>query len=308
ARVVQGLATGAATGAISAALVDLQPGAKLGSLVNSVSSTLGLAVGALGSGSLVQYAPAPTTLVFALLTAVFVILAAVVAFLPDLVTPRPGALASLRPRAAVPVPARAAFLAAVSCLVATWAMCGLYLSLGGSLTAGVMHVGNHLVGGLVVTTLAGAGAVASLLFRDRVPHRVMAAGSAALAARTAATLLALATASTSLFFTGTAVAGCGFGAAFLGAFRSLALLAGPGRRAELFASVYVVSYLANSVPAVVAGTAVPSFGLRATATAYGAVVIVLALMAVVSGAVRSRAARPVAPAGPCPVADRSAAG
>jgi Major Facilitator Superfamily len=309
ARTVQGLATGAATGAISAGLVDLQPGPRLGPLVNSVSPTLGLAAGALGSGSLVQYAPAPTTLVFALLTAVFLILAAATVLLPDLVTPRPGATASLRPRAAVPAPARAVFLASMPCLVATWAMGGLYLSLGGSLTASVLHIGNHLVGGLVVTVLTGAGAVASVVVRDRAPHRVMVAGSAALAAGTAVTLLALAAASTSLFFVGTAVAGCGFGTAFLGAFRSLAVLAGPAQRAELFASVYVVSYLAFSVPAVVAG-AVPSFGLRATATAYGAVVIALALMAVVSGAVRSRAARPApaqAPA-PCPAGDRPAAG
>ncbi|MEV5753094.1 MFS transporter [Actinoallomurus sp. NPDC052308] len=310
ARTVQGLATGAATGAISAGLVDLQPGARSGSLVNSVAPALGLAAGALGSGSLVEYAPAPTTLVFAGLTAAFVILAAVMAFLPDLVTARPGALASLRPRAAVPVPARAAFLATAPCLVATWAICGLYLSLGGSLTAGVLHIGNHLVGGLVVTTLTGAGAMASVLVRDRAPQRVMAAGSAALAAGTAVTLLALAMASTPLFFIGTAIAGCGFGSAFLGAFRSLAALAGPGWRAELFASVYVVSYLAFSVPAVVAGAAVPSFGLRATATAYGAVVIALALTAAVSGAVRSWAARPVAaapaPAAPCPVGDRAA--
>ncbi|MCO5984894.1 MFS transporter [Actinoallomurus spadix] len=310
ARTVQGLATGAATGAISAGLVDLQPGARLGSLVNSVAPTLGLAAGALGAGALVQYAPGPTTLVFVLLTAAFLALAAVVAFLPDLVVPRPGALASLRPRAAVPVTARAAFLAAAPCLVATWAMGGLYLSLGGSLTAGVLHIGDHLVGGLVVTTLTGAGAVTSVLVRDRAPHRVMVAGSVALAAGTGGTLLALGTASTPLFFTATAVAGCGFGGAFLGAFRSVAALAGPDRRAELFAAVYVVSYLGFSVPAVVAGAAVPSFGLRATATAYGVVVIALALTAAVSGALRARAARSVAavpvPVAPCPVSDRAA--
>ncbi|MCO5972368.1 MFS transporter [Actinoallomurus soli] len=314
ARVVQGLATGAATGAISAGLVDLQPGARLGSLVNSVAPSLGLAAGALGSGALVQYAPAPTTLVFAVLTGVFVVLAAVMAFIPDLVTPRPGALASLRPRAAVPAPARAAFLAVAPCLVATWALGGLYLSLGGSLAAGVLHIGNHLVGGLVVTALTGAGAVVSVLVRDRAPQRVMAAGSAALAAGTAVTLLALGTASTSLFFIGTAIAGCGFGGAFLGAFRSVAALAGTGQRAELFASVYVISYLAFSVPAVVAGIAVPSFGLRATATAYGAVVIALSLIAAVSETVGSRTGRPAAapapaapaPAAPCPVGDRAA--
>jgi hypothetical protein len=71
----------------------------------------------------------------------------------------------------------------------------------------------------------------------------MIGGSAVLAAGTLISLLALTGASTPLFLVGTAVAGTGFGAAFLGAFRSLATLAGPTQRAGLFAAMYVVSYL-----------------------------------------------------------------
>ncbi|MFE9867114.1 MFS transporter [Streptomyces sp. NPDC005506] len=297
ARTVQGLATGAAAGAISAGLLDLQPSptSHLGPLLSSVAPAAGLAVGALGAGLLVQYAPAPTMLVFVLLIAVFLLLAAAVFFLPEPVTPRPGAWASLRPRVAVPPQARKAFLAATPSLVATWAMGGLYLALGPSVAAGVLHIGSHLVGGLVVTTLFGAGAVASLLVGDFAPKRVMAAGSAALAAGTGLTLLALVGPSTPLFFIGTALAGAGFGSSFLGTFRSLASLAGPTERADLFASVYIVSYLAFSIPAVLAGIAVPSLGLRTVTMVYGAVVIVLALLAAIPGtAVRRPAPMPLA--------------
>ncbi|MEV4757269.1 MFS transporter [Micromonospora sp. NPDC049559] len=281
ARTVQGLATGAAAGAISAALVDLQPPARprRGALVNSIAPAVGLAVGALGSGLLLQYASAPTTLVFGGLAVAFVLLALAVALLPETVSRRPGALASLRPRIAVPAHARPHFLSATPPLVATWAIGGLYLSLGPSLTASSLHVGSHLVGGLVVTTLMGFGAAAALFARDRAPRRVMVVGSVLLAAGTAVSLLALGLGSAPLFFAGTAVAGVGFGAAFLGAFRSLAALPAPGERAELFASIYVVSYLAFSVPAVAAGMIVPRLGLGETATGYGLVVIVLGLLA-----------------------------
>lgn len=184
ARAVQGLATGAATGAISAGLVDLQPASRrvrqLGALVNSVAPTGGLAAGALGAGLFVRYTSTPTTSVFVLLTAVFVLLAAAMALLPEPVAPRRGrgrdALVSLRPQVAVPRPVRGAFAAAVPCLIATWALGGLYLSLGGSLTAGVLRVPDRLVGGLVVTALTAAGAVASLVVRDLPPRRVMAGG------------------------------------------------------------------------------------------------------------------------------------
>ncbi|MET8956907.1 MFS transporter [Streptomyces sp. NPDC004533] len=296
ARILQGLGMGAAMGAISAGLVDLQPSpaSRLASVLNSAAPAAGLALGALGTGLLVQYASAPTTLVFVLLIAVFLVLTAAVFFLPEPVTPRPGAWASLRPQLAVPSQGRRAFLAIMPCLVATWAITGFYLSLGPSLAVGVLHIGSHLVGALALTTFYSAGTAASLLGRNLAPQRVMAAGCVALAAGTALTLLALVGPSAPLFFLGTALAGVGWGSSLLGSFGSLAALAGPTERAKLFASVYVVSYLAFSVPAVVAGLAIPSLGLRVTTMWYGAMVIVLALLAVAVAAVRRRAARPLA--------------
>src|SRR6266852_505111 len=73
ARVLQGLETGLATGALSAWLLDLQPpdNPRLGSLVASVAPVAGLAAGALVSGLLVQYGPDPLHLVFSWLCVVY---------------------------------------------------------------------------------------------------------------------------------------------------------------------------------------------------------------------------------------------
>ncbi|MFD9124677.1 MFS transporter [Kitasatospora sp. NPDC059571] len=293
ARILQGLATGAATGAVSAALVDLQPapGSRLGAVINSVAPTAGLAAGALGAGALAEYAPSPTVLVFALLLVVFVALVAAIALVPETVTRRPGALASLRPRMSVPAEARSAFRAATPAMIATWATGGLFLSLGGSLAAGVLHIGNHLVGGLTVTVLTGAGALASLPGGRRPARAVMAVGAFTLATGAALTMVALTTRSTGLFFLAAVIAGAGFGSTFSAAFRSLAPLAGPDRRAELFASVYTVSYLAFSLPAVAAGLLVPHLGLRTVADGYGVGVVLLALAA---GALALRRRHPAA--------------
>jgi predicted MFS family arabinose efflux permease len=298
ARAVQGVATGAATGTISAYLIDLQPARdpRLGALVNSTSPTLGLAFGALGSGVLVQYAPAPTTLVFLVLIVVFAADVVAVALMPETVVRRTGALASLRPRAGVPRRIRPQFLIAAPALVATWALGGLYLSLGPSLASGILGRHNHLVGGLVVFALTGAGATGSALLRDRVPRQVMIGGSLVLALGVVVTLVALGTVSTPVFFVGTVIAGFGFGAAFLGAFRSLAGLARPDERAELFAAVYLVSYVAFSIPAIVAGIAVTDLGLTRTATIYGIVVMVLAVAAAIGLLARRPTPRPPAAA------------
>ena len=279
ARVVQGLATGAATGVASAALVDLQPaGTQLGGVVNGAAATGGLALGALASGLLVQYAAHATTLVFVVLLAAFVLLAVPLYFLPETVSRRPGALRSLAPRLAVPPQARATFVAVLPIVVATWSMGALYLSLGPSIAAGVLGLTSHLAGALVVTVFTGSGAVAAVAARNRPARPVMLAGAAVLAAGTTLAVLGVHTGVATVFFVGTLVAGTGFGTGFLGAFRSLAALAAPEQRAELLAAVYVVSYLAFSLPAIAAGLLVPRLGLQQTATGYGVVVVVLALV------------------------------
>ncbi|MEU6753453.1 MFS transporter [Spirillospora sp. NPDC046719] len=281
ARILQGLATGTATGAISAGLVDLQPphDQRLASLVNSATPGIGLGAGALGSGLLVQYAPAPTTLVYWLLAALCALAVAGILLMPETSARRPGALASLRPQISVPRGARGTFLLIVPSLIATWGVVGLYMSLGPSLAAGVLGVRSHLVGGLVVFALMAASATAVIATGARRPRPMMIGGSVVLAAGLALTLTALAAASTSLFFTATVISGLGFGAAFLGAFRIAASLAEPARRAALFATVYTLSYLAFSLPAIAAGFATTHIGLRDTADVYGGTVIVLALLA-----------------------------
>jgi MFS family permease len=292
ARVVQGLATGAMTGAMGAALLDLQrPERPLGPLVNSASPGLGLSVGAVGAGLLVEFVPSPTTWVFAVLTGAFVLAAAAVLVLLPESSPRlPGALASLRPVVSVPRSQRRPFAVVLPCLLATWALGGLYASLGPSLVAGPYGVEDHLVGGLIVAALNGTGLVGSLAMRSLAAERAMLTGALVFAVGVVGTVLALAVLSLPLFFASAVVSGFGFGGSFLGAMATVTRGVAPGQRAGLLSSVFVVSYLAFSIPAIAAGTAAGRFGLAATAEAYGVVVALLALAAVAGLLLRRRAA------------------
>ena len=264
ARIVQGLATGMATGAISAALVDLAPrrNPQLAPLVNSAAPTMGLAAGALGSSVLVQYAPQPLRLVYWLLLAGFVAGIAGVVSIAEPGERRPGALASLRPVAGVPRSARRAFAAGIPCLVAGWALGGLYLALGPSIAAVMLRSGNLLAGGSVIFVLTGLGAITSIVARSARPARAMAAGCLLLALGVGITAGAIAADSAAGLFAGTAVAGTGFGLSFLGTFRTLVALAPPTGRAALITAIYIVSYLAFSLPVIAAGIAATHVGLR----------------------------------------------
>jgi MFS family permease len=85
---------------------------------------------------------------------------------------------------------------------------------------------------------------------------------------------------------GTAVAGLGWGPAFLGAYGTIVAVASPEDRAGLVAAIFTVGYLAFSIPAVIAGVATSHYGLHKTSLVYSSIVAVLAATAAASVAVR----------------------
>jgi MFS family permease len=288
ARIVQGLATGALTSTLGASLLDLQHRDRpLGAFINSASPGLGLSAGAVGAGLLVQWVPSPTDWVFGVLTAVFLVAALGTYLLPESSPRLPGAAASLRPRVHVPPAHRPAFVVALPILVACWALGGLYASLGPSLVAEVFGIDNHLVGGLLILALNGTGILGSLALRTSPPGRALLVGALVFTVGAVGTVAALAATSVGLLFTAAVVTGFGFGAAFLGAVATITHGVAAGSRAGLLAGIFVAGYLAFSIPAIAAGIAVGTIGLTRTTEVYGAVVVLLALLAV-AGQVRAR--------------------
>ncbi|GAA2355939.1 MFS transporter [Streptomyces violaceusniger] len=99
-RVLQGVSTGGALGALGAAMVDVDRGR--GTVANAAAPGIGTGTGALLSGLLVQYAPAPTHLVYLLLVGVFLLQGVAVALMPETVSRKPGARAAVVPEFTVP--------------------------------------------------------------------------------------------------------------------------------------------------------------------------------------------------------------
>jgi predicted MFS family arabinose efflux permease len=281
ARALQGVAVGLIGGAASAGMLDLRPAGAAAPLVSSVAPTGGQALGAIGSSVLAQYAPAPTHFVWWVLLGVFLTGVAAVAAMPEPGARRMGLLSSLRPQITVPPEARGAFAVATPCLVAVWALAGFYLSLGPSLAAQQTHSHNLTWGGVLILLFTGSGAAGSLALAKREPSRVMLGGCLVLIAGAVVTFSSIVTGTPAVFFVGTAVAGLGFGPAFMGAYRVVVALAVPSDRAGLITAVYIVSYLATGIPAVIGGIATSRYGLSETALVYSLVVAALAAVAVI---------------------------
>jgi len=285
ARIIQGLATGAAVGAIGAGMIDLNK--ERGATANAVAPAFGTATGGMLAGLLVQYLPAPTHLVYAVLGVTFVLQGIGVALMAETIAPVPGALASLKPQFKLPAAARGPLLLALPVLVASWALAGFYGSLGPMLLRGMLGAGSALLGGLSLFVLAASGGLAVLVLQHREPRAMMTFGASMLALGVGIAVSALPHHSIGVFFVGTSIAGMGFGTGFQGAVRSIVPFAAPHERAGVLSIVFIVSYLSMGLPAIGAGVLVARHGnIIGTAEEFGAVVMALALAAVLAAALR----------------------
>lgn len=280
ARVLQGFATGMATAVLSAALLDIDR--HQGPLVNSVAPLLGMAIGGMGCGLLAEFAPLPLQLTYWVLLALFVMQALYVWRLPESVSPQPGAWASLRPTLHVPTQARATLWRVLPLNLSTWALGGFFASLAPSLLRTATGSTSNLMGGAAVAALTLTGALMIFILRNQPATKALKLGGTFLPAGVVLLLLGVHSASLPLFFLGTLVAGCGFGAGFLGSVRSLVPLALPHERAGLMSAFYVLSYLAFCLPSLLAGSLTRTFGLVTTTDGYGAVLIILSVGALLA--------------------------
>src|SRR5215831_7649664 len=189
ARVVQGLSTGAALGAIGAAMLDMDR--ELGTFANSVAPGMGTASGAILSALAVRFLPDPTHLIYLALIGVLALQAAAIAAMRETVSRAPGALASLRPEITVPKALQAPVLTAVPVLIAVWALAGLYGALGPALVHVLTGSGNVVLGALSLFVLAASAVVATIVLRRAAARIMMLVGILALVTGVAVTVAAV---------------------------------------------------------------------------------------------------------------------
>ncbi|MEC3980944.1 MFS transporter [Amycolatopsis sp. H20-H5] len=287
ARLLQGLATGVFTGAAAAALTELHPrrDSRIAALVNSMSTSMGIAVGAVLAGALAQWAPFPLrTPYVVLMVASAVVLVVIALRVPETVTRqdklRLGAL--LRPqRISIPPETRKQFVIGCLGVLAAWSVGGLYLGLGGSLAKELLHVNNHLVAGLVILTVQGVGGLSQLGFTRVSGKTASVLGCVALIVGMAVVSTSVFVSSAVLFLLGDAVTGVGFGLAFMGGTRLVTQAAPAAKRGQVLATFFVVAYLAISVPVIAAGVVSVHIGLSSTFYLFAAIMAVIALVTLV---------------------------
>ncbi|HBO1017310.1 TPA: MFS transporter [Pseudomonas aeruginosa] len=275
-RLAQGLGCGLASTALSAWLVDSAPLKPrwLAPAITSCGPMVGLTFGGLGSGALVDYAPLPRLLPFVLILILIVPCVLLVVLGRESITRRPGALASLRPRVALPDAARRAFPMAAWAFICTWAFGGFYQAFGPAMAREQLHSASALAAALVFASLMAPSLLgASLAGRVR-PQLAQWSGMLFFALAVGGVLLSLSQGHLLFFLIASALAGIGQGATLSGSIQTMVEGTALEERAGVLAAIYATSYSGAAIPTLIAGRLSSHFSLLQVASAYGALACV----------------------------------
>ncbi len=255
-RILSGLSAGLMTGTATAALTELVPASasRRASLVATTANMGGLGLGALIAGLFAQYAPHPTTLVFAVYLAVLAAAGLCLLFVPETVSPRQRPALRLA-GLGLPERGRGEFIAAAAAAFAAFCMLGLFSALAPTFLGSVMHEHNHAVQGGAVFGMFAVGTLTQLLASRFSSRRVVLVGLGLFLAGLGLIVAALAQAGVALFLAGTVVAGAAVGAVFLGTLATANRLAPPGRRGQTVSAYFVACYCGLVIPVVGVGVA-----------------------------------------------------
>lgn len=277
ARIVQGVSMGVASGAVTAAMVESEPGRDRARAVVVATGCIvaGGGFGPLLAGLLAQYAPWPRTLVY---------LVVIAAFLPALygVTrlPAQASVAAWRPRRPhVPTSILDAFVTASVSSFLAWSVTGLFLSLVPSYAMELAGTENLAVAGGVVAMLLGCSAVAQVRGRGQEPRRAQRRGLGLLVVGLAVLVVAGEARSLTFLAVATVAAGVGQGLAFLGAMAEVNAAAPPEQHADIVSSFYVVTYVGTGAPVIGVGLLATHITLLAAVELFAAALAVICLLA-----------------------------
>ena len=279
-RVLSGLSAGLFTGTATAAVIEAAPDAWKGraAAIASMANIGGLGLGPLVAGALVQYAPWPLHLSFVVHLVLLALAAVVVAVVPE-TSERKGRIGLQR--LSVPVQARAVFVPAAIAAFCGFAVMGLFNAVVPAFVAREIGITNHLLSGVMVTTIFGASAVTQL-FAVRIPPRsAVAIGSVVLIGGLLMVAAALYFASLAALIGAGVVCGIGQGISFGRGLAAIAEHTPHDRLAEVSSTYFVVAYVGISLPVIGDGLAARFWGLRDAGVAFAAAATALVLVCLV---------------------------
>jgi len=301
ARLLQAVAVGLLSAAATAALVELEPNAdrRRATVVATIALAFGTASGPLVSGLLVQFAPAPLVVPFALHAALSLPLLAALSVWLHETAPSPRAR-DWRPRiprleASVAVPLLIAGLTSGL----GWAVAALFISVVPSYLRIELGLGSAAFAGAVAFATLATSALVQLRLGSIAERRAIATGLVCCVAGVGVLVLAVPLHSTWLLAVAVLACGTGHALALVGSLALANRVAPTAARGEAISLFYAITYLVVGVPIVGIGVVASAAGFFAGFVAFFAFLVIAAagVLAALSRTGVRREPRPARPSG-----------
>ncbi|RKR02436.1 putative MFS family arabinose efflux permease [Kushneria sinocarnis] len=279
-RLLSGISAGIFTGTATVAVIEAIPERwqRHATLIATAANMGGLGLGPLLAGVVGEYLPWSLRLCYGLHLVLTGLAMVAVMRAPETVT-RPADI-SLRPqRLALPEEVRSVFVPAAIAGFAGFNVLGLFTASAPAFVGGVLDIHNGAVIGGVVLLLF-IGSIAGQALQTRYPRRIeLASGCRVLAVGAALVGASIMLASMALLVIGALVAGAGQGIVFRAGMGSVSAASPAAQRASVASTLFVVFYVAISLPIVGIGLVTMLAGIRIAATLFAAIVVLLTLVA-----------------------------
>ncbi|MCM2129463.1 MFS transporter [Larsenimonas rhizosphaerae] len=287
-RFLSGLSAGLFTATATVAVIELAPERlkNRAAIIATAANMGGLGLGPLTAGALAQYLPSPLVLPYAVHTLLIVVAGGLLWQCHETVT-RPDRPRLHRQSFSVPREVRAVFIPASIACFAGFCVMGLFTSLVPNLMGQLLHIDNHLVVGASIFLLFMGSTLGQMIQRRLPAHLRLPLSTFTLLVGLGCLLVAIMTGQFGWLITSAVMAGTGQGGSFGASISTVAGQSPKAQRGEVTALLFVVAYVALSLPVVGLGLAVTLMGLKAAGLLFTGLVMVLAAVAL-AGLLRLR--------------------
>jgi MFS family permease len=279
-RILTGVAIGLVASTATTYLIDLygvaRPGRKSASTAATVSALAnlgGFSAGPLMSGALAEWGRGDR------LVTPYVVVGALLAtgLVSVLLTPetvdRQQATRASAPRFRLVPGRQPLFTAAALVGFCSFAVFGVFSSLGSLIVHEELHVSSIFEWGVAGAVTLGASAASQLLLARLSPARMLVTGVGALPCGLTIVIVALYHPSLALYLVGAAIAGAGAGLLFKSGLTTAMLASADGARAGVLALFFVVAYLGMGIPPVLLAVAENYWSPRVTMIVFGVLTV-----------------------------------
>ncbi|QJB57525.1 MFS transporter [Pseudodesulfovibrio sp. zrk46] len=276
ARLLLGLSCGLASSAIAAYVVDSAPPklSWLSAVIVGNSPMVGLTLGALASGILVEYGPYPRMLCYWLILAEMAVVCLLIVMGKETVERKPGLLASFRPSFSLPHADRRLYPIAACLFVATWALGGFFQAYGPSIAADELGSRSTIMAAIVFASFLLPSAIGGPLSARLSPARAQRIGIVVFTLAVGGVIYAIKMSFIPVFLGMSAIAGAAQGVALTGSIRALLDGITSQERAGVLSLIYATSYTGAAVTSLLAGQLSKFMTLFQVISCYGGLAVV----------------------------------